>query len=61
MDHTAYLERYLALTSPALAEIALQLGREEWADATTSMTALRAAQDALWEAFRASAQQGVNP
>lgn len=61
MDHITYLERYLALTDPALAEIAIQHGREDWPSAVAGLTALRAAQDALWETFKDSAQQGVNP
>lgn len=61
MTHDQYLEAYLALTSASLTEIALLHGRESWAEATTAVTQLRAQQDALWETFRASAGQLVNP
>lgn len=61
MDHATYLDRYEALTSTALAELALLHGKQDWTAATTYLTDLRAAQDALWEAFKASAAQLVNP
>lgn len=61
MDHLTYLETYLALTTPALAEIALLHGREDWPAATQAITDLRAQQDALWETFKNSAQQQVKP
>jgi hypothetical protein len=61
MDHLTYLETYLDLTNKALGEIALLHGREDWTDAADAVTKLRADQDALWDRFRASAQQGVNP
>lgn len=61
MDHATYLDRYHELTTAALSELALLHGREAWDEATTYLTALRAQQDALWEQFRASAEQRVNP
>lgn len=61
MDHATYLDRYEALTSAALGELALLHGREDWPAATTYLTGLRAAQDALWETYRASASQQVAP
>lgn len=61
MDHATYLETYLALTSPALDEIALLHGRADWPNATAAVTQLRAQQDQLWETFKDSAQQMVNP
>lgn len=61
MDHATYLDRYEALTSAAMSELALLHGRGDWEAATTYLTGLRAAQDALWEAYRASASQQVKP
>jgi hypothetical protein len=64
MDHTTYLDRYNALTAPALDELALMLGRlegDEAAEAAAYLAALRTAQDGLWETFRASASQVVAP
>lgn len=61
MDHAIYLDRYEALTSAALGELALLHGREDWPAATAYLTQLRAAQDALWDEFRASASQQVKP
>jgi two-component sensor histidine kinase len=64
MDHLTYLERYHELTSANLAVIAQKLGSET-AEAVTEgvarLTALRAAQDALWEQRRAQAEREVNP
>lgn len=61
MDHATYLDRYESLTSAALSELALMHGREQWTEATTYLTSLRAQQDALWDQFRQSAGQLVNP
>jgi len=62
MDHLTYLDRYNAMTAPALDELALLLGRLEGDDATaaaTYLTNLRTAQDALWEDYRAQASREV--
>lgn len=61
MTHAAYLERYVEITTPALAEIALLHGRGEFDEATAYLTALRTALDALWEQFKDVASAGVNP
>lgn len=61
MDHAAYLDAYESLTSPALADVALAHGREDWPAAASTLTALRAAQDALWDQYRADAAQLVKP
>ena len=64
MDHQTYLDRYNAITAPGLDELALMLARLDGDDATaaaTYLSNLRAAQDALWETFRAQASQQVRP
>lgn len=64
MDQQTYLDRYNAMTAPALDELALMLGRLEGDGATeaaTYLSALRTAQDALWDTYRASASQMVAP
>lgn len=61
MTHDQYLERYHEMTSKALSEIALLHGKEEWEEAAAYLTALRQAQDKLWDQFRAQASAGVKP
>lgn len=61
MDHLTYLDRYHELTTAALAEIALLHGREDWSESATALTALRVQQDAMWDAYRASAGELVKP
>ena len=64
MDHQTYLDRYNAITAPALDELALMLARldgEAAAAAANYLTQLRADQDTLWEAFRAEAGRQVAP
>ena len=61
MTHSEYLESYMALTNASLDELALLHGRQSWDEATAYLTQLRAQQDALWDQFRQSAGQLVNP
>ncbi len=61
MTHATYLERYVEITTAALAELALMHGRGDFAEATTYLTQLRAGLDALWEQFKDAASAGVNP
>jgi hypothetical protein len=62
MDHATYLDRYNALTAPALDELALMLARLEGDDAVAAanyLADLRTAQDALWDTYRAQASREV--
>lgn len=61
MTHADYLEQHHELSNAALGEIALMLGRQEYADATTAVTNLRSLLDALWEERRATAEREVAP
>lgn len=61
MTRADYLDQYQEHTSLAMAEIALNLGRQDWDEATTQLTTLRAWQDALWTQYEDEASEGVKP
>lgn len=61
MTHEQYLEQHHELSNAGLSAIALMLGREEVDDATTALTNLRAALDALWQEHVALVAREVNP
>lgn len=61
MTHEQYLEAHHELSNAALAEIALMLGREDFADATTATTNLRTMLDDLWAQRVAVAEREVAP